>query len=140
MQRKGRLLPIFSVLRKYKLDSLRYFPPKVNIITGSFSKKNIISLISPFRLNRLKQALQPNQHILYKICDFRLAICDFPSESRDTPYDIRNTKKGAGSNHKSLTLLHPHRYDELMRLPAMSCGIATCLNRAIGTAGLSPAE
>ena len=31
------------------------------------------------------------------------------------------------------------RHAELMRLPAMSCGIATCLNRAIGTAGLSPA-
>ena len=31
------------------------------------------------------------------------------------------------------------RHAELMRLPTMSCGIATCLNRAIGTAGLAPA-
>jgi len=31
------------------------------------------------------------------------------------------------------------RHAELTWLPTMSCGIATCLNRAIGTAGLSPA-
>lgn len=30
------------------------------------------------------------------------------------------------------------RHAELMWLPAMSRGIATCLNRAIGTAGFSP--
>jgi hypothetical protein len=31
------------------------------------------------------------------------------------------------------------RHAELMRLPNMSCGIATCLNRVIGTTGLPPA-
>jgi len=48
MYRKGRLLPIFSVLRKYKSSSLRYFPLKVNIITSSFLKKIHKILHRPF--------------------------------------------------------------------------------------------
>jgi len=44
------------------------------------------------------------------------------------------------THHQAICLKRPGRlrHAKLMRLPTMSSGIATCLNRAIGTTGLSP--